>query len=70
MAGRRFVKGSIEAKEHMARLRAMRRPTVPRGPRRSTGRKGRFAKGSEEAKAHMARLRSMRKARLSGLSIV
>ena len=65
--GRRFRKGSPEAKAFMARLRAMRRRKTGRGIRAlGYGGGRRFRKGSPEAKAFMARLRAMRKGRRKG----
>ena len=56
----KFAKGSPEAKEHMAKIRAMRAPTIKR-VKRVTKHVAKFVKGSKEAKDHMAMLRAMRK---------
>lgn len=62
----KFVKGSEEAKEHMAKLRSMRgqgqkltkKVSVPKE------KPAHMIKGSEEARAHMAKLREMRKSKM------
>ena len=65
-------KGSAEAKEFMARIRAMRKGGSKakedekmgmemKGVKDSMKRVGRLVKGSAEAKAYMAKIRSMKK---------
>ena len=70
-----FQKGSTEALEHMARIRAMRKGKQstqnetasminniePRQEDVVTGRRGRLVKGSIEAREYMAQIRSKKK---------
>jgi hypothetical protein len=74
---RKFKKGSQAAKDHMARIRAMKKTKssgsgvksenlVGRGVRDNVPVKTRPVKGSPEAKEHMAKIRAMRKTKGSG----
>jgi hypothetical protein len=74
---RKFKKGSQEAKDHMARIRAMKKTKsvgssvksetrVGRGVRDNVPVKTRPVKGSQEAKDHMAKIRAMRKTKGAG----
>jgi hypothetical protein len=75
---KRFKKGSQAAKDHMAKIRAMRKTKssgsgvksetrVGRGVRDNVPVKTRPVKGSPEAKEHMARIRAMRKTKGAGI---
>ena len=75
---RKFKKGSQAAKDHMARIRAMRKTKSSGSGVKSLTRVGssvrdnvpvktRPIKGSQEAKDHMARIRAMRKTKGAGL---
>ena len=74
---RKFKKGSQEAKDHMARIRAMRKTKSSGSGVKSLTRVGssvrdnvpvktRPSKGSQEAKDHMSRIRAMRKTKGAG----
>jgi len=56
----RAEKGSKEAKEQMAKLRAMRGKKQTTNEPASNSSSKRLVKGSQEAKEHMAKLRAMR----------
>lgn len=59
----RHAKGSQEAKDHMAKLRAMRGKNKASKEGEEPASKSsskRLVKGSQEAKDHMAKLRGMR----------
>ena len=70
---KRFKKGSQAAKDHMAKIRSMRKSKssgsgmkIGRGVRDNVPVKTRPVKGSLEAKEHMAKIRAMRKMKGKG----
>ena len=59
---KRFAKGSQEAKDYMASIRAMKKKSdMPMMPKKKSPAKARAMKGSDEAKAMMAKIRAMKK---------